>query len=89
MKIRVRYLVLLLALSSAPTLASAQRGGGGRGGSRNGDSEGKSIRSAPELPSGSDIDKLDPRTRAVVAREVLPEQERTHESLSALKHSFH
>jgi hypothetical protein len=36
-----------------------------------------------------DIDKLDPRTRAVVAREVLPEQERTHESLSTLKHSFH
>jgi hypothetical protein len=36
-----------------------------------------------------DIDKLDPRTRAVVQREVLPEQERTHESLSTLKHSFH
>jgi demethoxyubiquinone hydroxylase (CLK1/Coq7/Cat5 family) len=36
-----------------------------------------------------DIDKLDPRSRAVVETEVLPAQERTHESLSALKHSLH
>lgn len=37
----------------------------------------------------SDLAKLDPASRSVVESEVLPAQERTHDSLSMLKHSFH
>ena len=36
-----------------------------------------------------EMGKLDATARAVIESEVLPEQERTHESLSTLKHSFH
>jgi hypothetical protein len=36
----------------------------------------------------SDIQKLDPASRAVIESEVLPAQERTHSSLSNLKHSI-
>ena len=36
-----------------------------------------------------EIGKLDARARTVIEYEVLPEQERTHQSLSTLKHSFH
>jgi len=36
-----------------------------------------------------DIQKLDPASRALIEREVLPAQERTHQSLSTLKHSLH
>ena len=36
-----------------------------------------------------EIEKLDPTARSVIESEVLPAQERTHQSLSTLKHSFH
>jgi demethoxyubiquinone hydroxylase (CLK1/Coq7/Cat5 family) len=36
-----------------------------------------------------DLENLDLASRAVVEREVLPAQERTHQSLSTLKHSLH
>jgi demethoxyubiquinone hydroxylase (CLK1/Coq7/Cat5 family) len=36
-----------------------------------------------------DIDKLDPASRALVEQDVLPAQERTHRSLSTLKHAMH
>jgi hypothetical protein len=36
-----------------------------------------------------DIDKLDPASRALVEQDVLPAQERTHRSLSTLKHTMH
>lgn len=36
-----------------------------------------------------DIDKLDPASRALVEADVLPAQERTHRSLSTLKHAMH
>ena len=36
-----------------------------------------------------DIDKLDPASRALVETDVLPAQERTHRSLSTLKHEMH
>ena len=36
-----------------------------------------------------EIGKLDATARAVIESEVLPEQERTHQSLSTLKHAFH
>jgi uncharacterized protein (TIGR02284 family) len=37
----------------------------------------------------SDLEKLDPTSRALVESEVLQAQKRTHDSLSALKHSLH
>jgi hypothetical protein len=37
----------------------------------------------------SELEKLDPTSRAVIESEVLPEQKRTHDSLSVLKHSLH
>ncbi len=36
-----------------------------------------------------DLDKLDPASRALVEQDVLPAQERTHRSLSTLKHTMH
>ena len=36
-----------------------------------------------------DIDKLDPASRALVEQDMLPAQERTHRSLSTLKHTMH
>jgi len=36
-----------------------------------------------------EIGKLDATARSVIESEVLPAQERTHRSLSTLKHSFH
>ena len=36
-----------------------------------------------------DIGKLDASARTVIETEVLPAQERTHKSLSTLKHSLH
>ena len=36
-----------------------------------------------------DVPKLDSVTRVLVERDLLPEQERTHSALSALKHTFH
>ena len=36
-----------------------------------------------------DIDKLDPQSRQLVEMDLLPAQERTHRSLSTLKHSMH
>ena len=36
-----------------------------------------------------DLDKLDPATRTLVETDVLPAQERTHRSLSTLKHAMH
>jgi hypothetical protein len=36
-----------------------------------------------------EIEKLDPTVRSVIESEVLPAQERTHHSLSTLKHSLH
>jgi rubrerythrin len=36
-----------------------------------------------------DLDKLDPASRALVETDVLPAQERTHHSLSTLKHAMH
>ena len=36
-----------------------------------------------------EIEKLDPTARSVIESEVLPAQERTHQSLSTLKHSLH
>jgi uncharacterized protein (TIGR02284 family) len=36
-----------------------------------------------------DIDKLDPTTRVLVEKDVLPAQVRTHRSLSDLKHAMH
>ena len=36
-----------------------------------------------------DIEKLDPASRALVEQDVLPAQERTHRSLSTLKHAMH
>jgi demethoxyubiquinone hydroxylase (CLK1/Coq7/Cat5 family) len=36
-----------------------------------------------------EIGKLDATARAVIETEVLPAQERTHHSMSMLKHSFH
>ena len=36
-----------------------------------------------------DMAKLDAVTRVLVERDLLPEQERTHSALSALKHAFH
>lgn len=35
------------------------------------------------------IDDLDPACRQLVQSDLLPEQERTHRTLSTLKHSFH
>ncbi|MEP6621130.1 MAG: hypothetical protein ABJE47_17520 [bacterium] len=60
MKTRIGYLVLLLALSGAPL--AAQRGGGGGGGGRGGGTGDRNLQrtSTPDIPSGSDIDKLDP-----------------------------
>ncbi len=58
MKTRLYLFVLLVAFTAASHPAFAQRGGGrGGGGGRD---EGKRSSSAPELPSGNDIDKLDP-----------------------------
>ncbi len=37
----------------------------------------------------SDIAKLDPTSRAVIETEILPAQQRTHYSLSTLKHAMH
>lgn len=36
-----------------------------------------------------DIDKLDPTSRALIESDMLPAQERTHRSLSTLKHAMH
>ena len=36
-----------------------------------------------------EMEKLDPTARSVIESEVLPAQERTHKSLSTLKHSLH
>ncbi len=36
-----------------------------------------------------EMEKLDPTARSVIQSEVLPAQERTHHSMSTLKHSFH
>jgi hypothetical protein len=36
-----------------------------------------------------DIGKLDPASRSFVEADMLPEQERTHQSLSTLKHAMH
>ena len=36
-----------------------------------------------------EMEKLDPTARSVIESEVLPAQERTHHSMSTLKHSFH
>ncbi|HSY41188.1 MAG TPA: DUF2383 domain-containing protein [Polyangia bacterium] len=36
-----------------------------------------------------EMEKLDPMARSVIETEVLPAQERTHHSMSTLKHSFH
>jgi uncharacterized protein (TIGR02284 family) len=36
-----------------------------------------------------DLDKLDPASRQVVELDLLPAQERTHQSISALKHTLH
>ena len=36
-----------------------------------------------------EMEKLDPMARSVIESEVLPAQERTHHSMSTLKHSFH
>ena len=36
-----------------------------------------------------DLDKLDPASRTLVETDVLPAQERTHRSLSTLKHAMH
>jgi len=36
-----------------------------------------------------EMEKLDPTVRSVIESEVLPAQERTHQSLSTLKHSLH
>ena len=36
-----------------------------------------------------ELEKLDATARAVIESEVLPAQERTHQSLSTLKHSLH
>jgi Domain of unknown function (DUF2383) len=36
-----------------------------------------------------EIGKLDATVRSVIESELLPAQERTHKSLSTLKHSFH
>jgi len=36
-----------------------------------------------------EMEKLDPTVRSVIESEVLPAQERTHQSLSTLKHSIH
>jgi hypothetical protein len=37
----------------------------------------------------SDIEKLDPVARRFIERDVLPAQERTHQTLSAIKHATH
>jgi hypothetical protein len=37
----------------------------------------------------SDIEKLDPVARRFIERDVLPAQERTHHTLSAIKHAIH
>jgi hypothetical protein len=36
-----------------------------------------------------EMEKLDPTARSVIESEVLPAQERTHHSMSMLKHAFH
>jgi hypothetical protein len=37
----------------------------------------------------ADLEKLDTATRDVVERTLLPEQERTHRAMSAIKHRLH
>ncbi len=57
MKTRIGFIALLLALLGAPLYAQRGGGGGSRGGG--GDRELKTS-SAPDIPSGNDIDKMDP-----------------------------
>ena len=80
---RVRPILTLLALAVLPTLAQAQRGGGGHGAGR--DDKYKPTNDLPKYPPATDLQKLNPVALLIDQRKKMPLDDSTVANLRVLQ----